>query len=101
MWLAALAIALPLVAFGVAAIWGPRRAVWVMLAIFAILSLAPYLVFGIWAAIEGRPVGAAVGAIRDILASGWQIVGYVLLWTVVFGGAGALVNWGIRRWKAQ
>lgn len=89
------AVGVPLLAAPAALIWGLRRVLIVVLGICALMLLAPYVYFGIWAVMEGENLWTTLQAVAVSLPAAAIIVGWMLVWTAAYGAiaAGLRLGW--------
>lgn len=97
------AIGVPILAAPAALIWGLRRTLIVVLGICALMLVAPYVYFGIWAVIDGQNVWTTWQAVAVTLPAAAIIVGWMLVWTAAYGAVAAGIRLGwlyLRRERA-
>ncbi|MEL6809265.1 MAG: hypothetical protein AAFO97_15935 [Pseudomonadota bacterium] len=97
------AIGVPILAAPAALIWGLRRTLIVVLGICALMLVAPYVYFGIWAVMDGQNVWTTWQAVAVTLPAAAIIVGWMLVWTAAYGAVAAGIRLGwlyLRRERA-
>ena len=90
----------PLASLPVALFLGFRRTVWIVLAIAALIAVAPYVYFGIWGLWEGVALASVFEALRVVWAAFPVILAYMMLWSVIYAAAGGALRFGWMRWRA-
>ncbi|MEP1198462.1 hypothetical protein [Tateyamaria sp.] len=96
-------IGVPLLAAPAALIWGLRRTLIAVLGICALMLVAPYVSFGVWALIEGEDLWTTLQAVAVSFPAAAVIVGWMLVWTVAYGAIAAGIRLGwfyLRRERA-
>ncbi|MEO9574007.1 MAG: hypothetical protein ABJ263_14915 [Tateyamaria sp.] len=96
-------IGVPLLAAPAALIWGLRKTLIVVVGICALMLVAPYVYFGIWALMEGENLWKALQAVAVSFPAAAIIVGWMLMWTAAYGAVAAGIRLGwlyLRRERA-
>ncbi len=92
----------PLLAFPVALIWGLKTMLWAVLAVIALMLFGPPLAFGIAALFYGEPPFETAGAVFMML---WHVIltigGWMMMWSLIYGGTGAAIRFGWLHWKSH
>ncbi len=92
----------PLLAFPAALFWGLRRTLWGVLAVVALMLIGPPVVFAVQALWIGENPFAIFGSVVQLT---WPalvtIGGWMVLWSLAYGGAGAAIRWGWVNWRRR
>lgn len=93
-------IGAPLLAFPIALVWGLKRALWCVVSVVGLLVVLPPLGFGIAALFVGEPPVLTARTVFELVAPAiLSIGGWMVLWSLVYGGLGAAIRFGWMRWR--
>ncbi|MFL4470748.1 hypothetical protein ACERZ8_12965 [Tateyamaria armeniaca] len=94
-----LVVGVPLVAVPVALIWGLRKTLLGVLGIAALMLVAPYVYFGIWAISAGENLMETMKAVSVSFPAVIVVLGWMLAWTAAYGAVAAGIRLGWLHWK--
>lgn len=89
-----LVFGVPVLAAPVALIWGLRKALIGVLGVAALMVIAPFLYFGVWALHDGEPLWATLKAVAVMLTPMSIVLGWMLGWSAAYGALAATLRLG-------